>query len=145
MSRVKIDLPPSFHFTTRIPVRITDLNYGGHVGNDALLGLLQEARLQYLGQWGYTELSVAGAGLIMRDALVVYKAESFYGDVWNIQIKAADFSRVGFDLYYLVDAEREGQQIRIAEAKTGMVCFDYTARKPIGVPTEFVAQAQALG
>jgi len=34
MQRIKIDLPEFFSFTTPIKIRITDLNYGGHVGND---------------------------------------------------------------------------------------------------------------
>lgn len=145
MARVKIDLPPSFHFTTRIPVRITDLNYGGHVGNDSVLAMLHEARLQYLNQWGYTELEVAGVGLIMTDATLAFKGESFYGDVWDIQIMATEFSRVGFELYYMVETERDGRRLRIAEAKTGMICFDYAGRKPVGVPGVFKEQVGALG
>ena len=141
MARVKIDLPASFQFTTHIPVRITDLNYGGHVGNDTLLGILQEARVHYLRQWGYTELNVAGVGLIMSDALVAYKGESFYGDVLDVHIQAAEFTRVGFELYYQVETQRGDKKITIVQAKTGMVCFDYTARKPVQVPVIFQEQA----
>ena len=142
--RIKIDLPEAFHFSTRIPVRITDLNYGGHVGNDALLGILQEARLHYLAQWGYTELAMAGVGLIMSDVVISFKGESFYGDTWEIRMQATEFSRVGFAWYYLVETERGGKRISIAEARTGMVCFDYAARKPVSVPETFIAQVGAL-
>lgn len=141
MPRVKIELPPSFHFTARLPVRITDLNYGGHVGNDAVLGLLHEARMQYLAQWGYTELNMAGVGLIMSDAVIAFRGESFYGDTWEIRMRAAEFSRIGFELYYQVET---GQRL-IAEAKTGMICFDYAAHKPVSVPAAFKAQVDALG
>jgi acyl-CoA thioester hydrolase len=142
MARIKIDIPSSFSFTTRIPVRITDLNYGGHVGNDTLLGILQEARVHYLQQWGYTELNVGGAGLIMSDAAVTYKGESFYGDMLEISIQAAEFTRVGFELYYLVETLRGEKRIPVAQAKTGMVCFDYTARKPVQLPEAFLAQVK---
>jgi len=145
MARVKIDLPDTFHFTTHIPVRITDLNYGGHVGNDALLAILQEARLHYLGQWGYTELNAAGVGLIMSDVAIAYKGESFYGDIWDIRIKAAEFSKIGFEFYYVVEAEREGRKHLIAQAKTGMVFFDYTARRPVPVPGIFLQNVESLG
>lgn len=144
MARIKLELPQHYHFTTRIPVRITDLNYGGHVGNDAVLGMLHEARLQYLKQWGYTELNVAGTGLIMSDAVLSFKGESFYGDLWEIRIQAAEFSRVGFELYYVVDADRDGRKHRVAEAKTGMICFDYATRKPVTVPEVFKTQVEAL-
>ena len=61
MARIKIDLPDNFSFTTSIPIRITDVNYGGHVGNDTILSLIHEARMQFLKQLGYSELEFAGS------------------------------------------------------------------------------------
>ena len=144
MARIKIDLPGSFHFTTQIPVRITDLNYGAHVGNDSVLSLLHEARVRYLKQWGYTELDMGGVGVIMSDAVLAFRGESFYGDVWVIDVQATEFSRVGFELYYRVRTERDGRLQLIAEAKTGMICFDYNAHKPAGVPELFKTQVASL-
>ena len=40
MARMTLALPARFPFTTEIEVRITDLNYGRHLGNDALLSLV---------------------------------------------------------------------------------------------------------
>jgi acyl-CoA thioesterase FadM len=145
MARSKIELPSDYHFVTRIPVRITDLNYGAHVGNDAVLGMLHEARLQYLKQWGYTELNIAGTGLIMSDAVLLFKGESFYGDVWEIRMRATEFSRVGFEFFYVGTTERDGRRHSLLEAKTAMICFDYTARKPVTVPETFKTQVAALG
>jgi acyl-CoA thioesterase FadM len=34
-----------------------------------------------------------------------------------------------FDLLYKITAVREGREVLIAEAKTGMLCFDYDARR----------------
>jgi len=36
MARIKILLPEHFSFSCSIPIRITDLNYGNHVGNDTV-------------------------------------------------------------------------------------------------------------
>lgn len=136
MPRVKLHLPETFSFATQITVRITDLNYGGHLGNDAVLSLLHEARMQFLTQAGFTELLFAGAGLIMADVAIEYKAEAFYGDVLNVYVTADDFSRVGFDICYkLVKAEND---VVVALAKTGMICFDYAKRKVVSVPQEAV-------
>ena len=55
MKREKLAELESYPFRTELPVRITDVNYGQHVGNDALLGLLHEARLQYLRQLAFSE------------------------------------------------------------------------------------------
>ncbi|MGN6400032.1 MAG: hypothetical protein ACTHMD_06240 [Flavisolibacter sp.] len=54
MARIKINLPENFFFNAAIPIRITDLNYGGHVGNDTILSLLHEARVQFLNHFHYT-------------------------------------------------------------------------------------------
>ena len=91
MARIKIDLPENFSFTTSIPVRITDLNYGGHVGNDTMLSLIHEARMQFLKQLGYTELEFAGVGLIMADVGIEFKNELFYGDVVMVSVACYRF------------------------------------------------------
>ncbi len=49
MPRVELELPERFQFVTEIPLRITDINYGGHLGNDALLSLLHEAQCNSYG------------------------------------------------------------------------------------------------
>ena len=47
MARIKIDLPGKFVFSTKIPVRITDINFGGHVGNDTILSIVHETSAQF--------------------------------------------------------------------------------------------------
>ncbi|MGE7778293.1 acyl-CoA thioesterase [Chitinophaga sp. NPDC101104] len=140
MARVKIDMPESYRFVTQLPVRITDINYGGHLGNDAIVSILQEARVRYLASFGATELKALGTALIMADLAVVYKGEGFYGDQLTVEVTAGEFSSVGFDLFYSLSTFRGGQLTLLAEAKTGMVCFDYTARKVARLPEELKAQ-----
>lgn len=124
--------PSSFPFTAMIPVRITDVNYGNHVGNDAVLSLLHEARMQFLSQYGFTELNCGGAGLIMRDVVIEFKKELHYGQSLWIDVVATDLSKASFDLYYRV---RVGDTPNPAVlAKTGMVCFDYNTKKIMAVP-----------
>jgi acyl-CoA thioester hydrolase len=136
MNRIKIELPEQFSFTTRIPIRITDLNYGGHVGNDTILSLIHEARVQFLRNYGYEELNFAGIGLIMSDAGIQYKNELFYGDVIIASVTTGTYSKVSFDIYYKFEKEAEGKRVLVATAKTGMVCFDYSKRKTVAVPEE---------
>ncbi len=136
MARIKLDLPGSFLFSTTIPVRITDLNYGNHVGNDAVLSIIHEARMQFLQHHGYTEMQFAGVGMIMADVAIEFKAELFYGDAVIASVAAADFTKVGFELYYKLEKETAGKRILVAAAKTGMVCYDYAAKKIVAVPEE---------
>ena len=134
MARIKLSLPENFSFFVQLPVRITDINYGNHLGNDAVLGLLHEARMQFLKKAGYSELDLAGVGLIMTDVAIEFKAEAFYGDILTAYVAAGDFSKVGFDLYYQL-VKNDGEKI-VAGAKTGMICFDYGRRKVVAVPDE---------
>jgi acyl-CoA thioesterase FadM len=136
MPRVKLTLPEHFSFTAEIPVRITDLNYGGHVGNDSILSLIHELRVKFLRHHGYEELHMAGVGLIMADVTIEFKSELFYGDPLRGSITAAEFSRVGFDLYYKLEKRINDKWVAVSYARTGMVCYDYTAKKIAPVPKE---------
>jgi acyl-CoA thioester hydrolase len=136
MSRNRLLLPERFPFTTEIPVRITDLNYGGHVGNDSILSLIHEIRVQFLRHSGYDEFNIAGAGLIMTDVAIEFKHELFYGDIIWASVAAGEFSRVGFELYYKLEKKSGDKMISVAFARTGMICYDYSAKKIVSVPKE---------
>lgn len=138
MSRMKLELPSTYHFTTEIPIRISDINYGGHLGNDAVLSILHEARLRMLIEHGWTELNIDHTGIILSDSVVVYKSEAFYGESLRVQIAVKDFSKFGCDMYYLV-REREGGR-EVVNAKTGIAFFDYEQRKLTPVPESFQKQ-----
>jgi YbgC/YbaW family acyl-CoA thioester hydrolase len=132
MSRTKVDLPKDFSFQTTIPIRITDVNYGGHVGNDTVLTLLHEARMQFLKHHGFSEMDFGGVGLIMSDVIIEFKKEMFYGEEIKMFVSASNFSKIGFDVLYLV--VKSQQEIVVAKAKTGMVCYDYKLRKIVSIP-----------
>jgi acyl-CoA thioester hydrolase len=134
MARIKINIPEKVIGSFIIPVRITDINYGNHVGNDAFTGIIHEARMQWLNQYGYSELQVEGIGLIMSDLAIEFKNESFYGDIMDVKLGAGELSRVGFELYYQLFAIRNKEVILLANAKTGMVCYDYEAKKVAPIP-----------
>ena len=134
MARTRIEMPDHFSATFHIPVRIADINYGNHVGNDAFVALLHEARVQWLKQYGYTELSLEGIGLIMSDLTLEFKNEAFYGDVVEISIAVGDISRVGFHIFYQLQTARNTESVVLALAKTRMVCYDYSLRKVAAIP-----------
>jgi len=149
MARIRIDLPGHFPFTTSIPVRITDLNYGGHVGNDKVLSLIHEARVQFLNQLGYSEFAFAGAGLIMADAGIEFKNELFYGDAVVVSVACANYSKVSFDIFYKLEkvsgSGPTAKTIRVATAKTTMACYDYSNKKIISIPEEALKKLQQRG
>jgi acyl-CoA thioesterase FadM len=133
MARIKIEMPPVKLAELTIPVRISDVNYGKHVGNDAFVSILHEARLQWLNQKGYSELEVGGAGLIMADLALEFKNESFYGDIITVNLYAGEMSRVSFELFYQLTTQRNNNMILLANAKTGMICYNYQTSKPVSL------------
>lgn len=135
MARLKLTLPEKFIFFTEIAIRITDINYGGHLGNDAFLSLIHEARVRFLNNYGYTEADIEGVGLIMTDAAIIYKREVFYGTDLVFEVGLDDWTRVGCDFVFRI-TEKENHQ-EVAYAKTGVVFFDYKQKKVVPVPVGF--------
>ena len=135
MGRVRLQLPPKLDFYTDVEIRISDINYGNHLGNDAVLRLINEARVRYLQHHGFTELDICGCGLVISDAAVVYKSQGYYGDLLQIEVTSAEPTRVGCDLYYRITNKATGREL--ARAKTGIVFFDYEANQMKDMPEEF--------
>jgi acyl-CoA thioesterase FadM len=144
MAKVEIELPEAWLFATEIPVRISDVNYGGHLGNDAVLSIVHEARVRFFAAHGWRELEVGtgGPGIVMVDAAVVYRAEGSWGMALRVEVAAADLRTRGCDLLYRLSDAATGKEI--ARAKTGIVFFDYAARRVVHVPEPF-RQAVAPG
>ena len=119
MARVKINIPEEILATIIIPIRITDINYGNHVGNDSFVGIIHEARVSWLSMYNYTELNIGDAGLIMSDLEIEFKKESFYSDIIEVQISAGEISKIGFELYYQLFTTRKNERLLILNAKQG--------------------------
>lgn len=142
MARVKLNLDGvAFVFRTEMEVRITDINYGRHVGNDAMLGLLHEARLRFLAHYGFSEEDIGGVGMLMGDAVVQFKAVAFRGDRLVVELGLADVERRTYDLMYRVT--RMGDGAVVALAKTGMVAFDYATNRLADLPAVFLEKTGA--
>ncbi len=141
MARIEIDLPEKFIFDTEISVRISDINYGGHLGNDTVLSLAHEARVRFFKKIGHKEIDNEEKGIIITDAAIVYKAEGFHGDLLRISIATDDHTRVGFDMLYKI--VRVHDQKEIARVKTGIVFFDYQTKKVIKMPDGFLEKVKS--
>lgn len=142
MARIKISLPEKMIFSTDIPVRINDINYGGHLGNDSMVSIIHEARIRFLKEFGFTEFDIGGTGLIMGDIAVTFKKECFYGDILSVSVGVNEFSRVGCDFIYRLSDKKTDEEV--ARAKTGIVFFDYNQRKSIKVPAVFKEKIESL-
>jgi acyl-CoA thioesterase FadM len=135
MARVKLQLPTNFLFRTEIPIRISDINYGGHLGNDAVLSIVHEARIQFLQHLGYSELDIEGTGIMMTDAIIVYSSEGFYGDVLIVEVGTTDFQLTQCDVVFRLTNTTTKKEV--ARVKTGIAFFNKQTRKISAVPDAF--------
>lgn len=140
MSRVKLTLPEKEIFKTKLNVRVSDINYGGHLGNDTVVTLIHEARYRMFNAWGYkSDLEIEGFGTIQLDTAVQYKGEGFHGDEIEVTIYAGDIGSRTFDLFYQLKC---GDKL-IALGKTGLGIFDYVEKKLVSVPEPFLQKLLA--
>lgn len=142
MARILIDLPEHFVFSTEIPIYISHINYGHHLDNAALVSLVSESRVRFLNSLGYTELDVEGVGIVVADAALQYKSEAFHGETLVFAMAPADFNKYGCDLVWQATEKVSGREV--ARGKTGILFFDYQAKRPASVPTGFKARTAGL-
>ncbi|MCX6294299.1 MAG: thioesterase family protein [Sphingobacteriales bacterium] len=143
MARIKLVFPENIIYTLTIPVRITDINYGNHLGNDALVSILHEARVHWLNSLNYSELNIEGKSIIMNELAVNYLKEMFYGDVIKIDLSVGDITGLGFELYYRMSINKNGENLISAIAKTGLIFFDHTTKKTSSIPDVFLEKIKA--
>ncbi|HQQ70846.1 MAG TPA: thioesterase family protein [Alicycliphilus sp.] len=132
MARIVFDLPERFGFATEVQVYISHVNYGGHLDNAQLLGLVSEARARFFHAIGYTEANVGGLAIVIGDVVAQYKSEAFHGETLRVQMTPRDFNRYGFDLVFCVTDVASGREV--ARGKNGVVLIDPATHKPAPIP-----------
>ena len=128
-------------------IRVGDINYGGHMGNDKALLVFHDARIQFLESLGFSEKNIGGPGIIMRDAHVVFKKEVYLHDVLTADVGIENVSSSAFEMLYTVRRINSGQQSADEEVvfsgSTGLVAFDYEKKRPVRLPEAFLGKIAA--
>lgn len=120
----------------RIAIRVGDINYGGHMGNDKALLVFHDARISFLNSLGFEERNIGGPGIIMRDAHVVYRKEVFLQDILLVDVGIEEVTMTSFNMIYTV--RREKDDAVVFTGSTALVAFDYELRRPVKVPQVFL-------
>lgn len=123
-------------FTTILSIRISDINYGNHLGHDALVSLLHEARLEFLKSLGHTELVAPDLVILVTTLLVNYKGQGFYGDELLIELGTSELYNTSFELIY--DVYTKDKTRKIANALTILTFYDIAKAKTVSIPNEFL-------
>src|SRR5690606_33406682 len=81
MARLQLDFSQQqFIYQTCMTVRSTDINGANHLGNDAMISMISEARARFLFDHGIRETADNGTGIIVTDLATLYRAESHARD-----------------------------------------------------------------
>lgn len=123
-------------FSINYKVTISDINYGGHMGNERALLLFQQSRIDFFKSLGVSEINVGDdVGTIQKDAHVYYKSEVHMGDELVITIKNIEIKKTSLNFIYVV--EKEDRKV-VLEGSTVIVAFDYEKKKVARFPQEFL-------
>jgi acyl-CoA thioesterase FadM len=137
MARIDIEMTGKFVFETILEVRMADINTANHLGHDAFVSLMNEARVKFLAHLGVPMPGVEETGLIIADLAVSYKSQAFYQDRLRFEIGAGEFNKYGCDIFYRATNMKTGDLVGLA--KTGIVFFDYSKNKVTNIPHSFVS------
>ena len=139
MARVKLTPLDHYQNIYETTVEVTDLNYGNHLGNDTLVGIIHRAQVHFLHRLGVSEndLGDGKTGILLTDLIVNFKEESFLFDKLNIESSIGEVHSKGFRMFHKITAEQERL---IALAETGIVAFNYQKRKVARIPESFVSK-----
>lgn len=137
MERVRLEFPAAdaVH-RCALPVRIGDMNYGRHLGHDAIITLLHEARAHMFVALGFREWDVLGHPSVVADLAIQYRAEARWPDTLEVESAIPCSTEKGFSVYQRL--WRPADNRTVALARVGVVLLDSGTGKPADLPDAFV-------
>ncbi|WP_075881570.1 acyl-CoA thioesterase [Vreelandella massiliensis] len=140
MERVKLDFPAEALIHRHpLAVRVTDMNYGRHLGHDALVSLLHEARLQAFLALDLPEWDMAGYPSVVADLTVQYQSEAHCPDRLVVETAVPILRGKALTVYHRV-RKQDSDQV-VATARLNVLLIDPALGRPVAVPN---AVTQAL-
>jgi acyl-CoA thioester hydrolase len=142
------DLAGPFNHRVEIAVRFSDTDARGHVNNALYLTYCETGRIQY---WtdvtgeAFTSVAAAAESLILAEARITYRAQTFYGEAVTVQTRATRIGRSSFTLEHRLLAAAPGTEARlVAVSDSILVRFDYVAEVAMPLSDEQVAAIEAF-
>lgn len=124
-------------------VRVGDINYGGHMGNDKALLLFHDARIRFLESIGLSEKHIGdNAGIILNEAHVFYLKEIFLYDRLQASIAVTEVSTASFVLEYSFIREKDA--VEVLKGSTKILAYDYDVQRVVKLPEVFAGRVREL-
>ncbi|HOJ43544.1 MAG TPA: thioesterase family protein [Syntrophorhabdaceae bacterium] len=136
MSEIILYEQNAYDFQYKLQIQIGHINYAGHVGHEAIIAILWEARTHVFRTLGIGELDLGDGktGIIMKDLVVNFYGEAFLFDEITVESYIGDMKKNGFRIYYKILKNDK----KIAIAETGFLTYDYKHKKVVPVPSTFL-------
>jgi len=136
MPKIKIKKFDIYEFVYKTTINVRDINYGGHLGNDSMVGIIHEARINMLDQMGFSELNLGDGktGSIMTDIAVAFKSPGFMLEKIEIYSHIDEINACSFRVFHKIV---RGETV-LAYAETGIVSFNYETNSVVEIPEEFI-------
>lgn len=135
MERVRLSFPErDVMHRHPLTVRITDMNYGRHLGHDALISLLHEARVAALASRALREWDLGGYPCVAADLAVQYQAEARWPDLLVVETAIPEPGRKAIGVYHRLLREADGATV--ATARINLMLVDPENGRPVPIPAD---------
>ncbi|XKE46345.1 acyl-CoA thioesterase [Halomonas organivorans] len=133
MERVRLEFPEAdVRHRHPLTVRVTDMNYGHHLGHDTLVSLLHEARIAALADLGLIEYDMGGYPSVVADLAVQYQAEARWPEALVVDTAIPEPGRRAITVYHRV--RREADDVVVATARINLMLVDPGTGRPVAIP-----------
>lgn len=133
MERVRLEFPDAdLRHRHPLTVRITDMNYGRHLGHDAVISLLHEARANALDALGLSEADMGGYPSVAADIAVQYQAEARWPDALVVDTAIPEPGSKVVAVYHRI--RREADARVVATARINLMLVDRRTGRPVAIP-----------
>ena len=121
-----------FVFTHPIEVRFRDCDSMGHVNHAVYLTFIEQCRLMFWRR--LTGGPNPHTRVIVARVECDYRAPAHFGEHLEVRLKVERIGRSSFGLAY--EIVNVASNLRVAEAKSVMVTYDYDAGTPVPIPEQ---------
>lgn len=136
MSKMEIQLPEKFVFSTELDVREIDIAKGLHVSFATILDYVFEAHISFFEFLGFSVTDIEGYSLIFANLNINYLDEVLFNDRLKIEVTADNFKEKGCDEFFRITKDNGKKDVAVI--KIFMLFFDYRTRKAVPIPPSFL-------
>jgi acyl-CoA thioester hydrolase len=140
MPKVKLKKQDKYEFEYARILQVSDINYGGHLGNDSIVTIVHEARIDMLNKLGCTELNLGDnrTGIIMADLAVNYLGQGYLLDKVTVFSHIDEITSASFRIFHYIVKDKAP----VALAETGIITYDYQAKSIASIPEIFLKKIE---